>query len=75
MQFKKYYLLILFFERISAKTQVISGKILADTTNRPGTATIITATGHQTSSDSNSEFRIGTSGVIDTVKVFALIMI
>ena len=73
MQLKKWYLAILFlFGLLSAKAQVITGRVLADTTNRPITATIVTHSGHQTSSNASGEFSIPVSGIGDTIKVFAI---
>jgi hypothetical protein len=73
MQLKKQYLVILFlFGYVSAKAQVITGRVLGDTTNKPITATIVTRSGHQTSSNANGEFSIPVSGIGDTIKVFAI---
>ena len=73
MQLKKRYLAILFlFGFISAKAQVITGRVLADTTNKPLTATIVTHSGRQTSSNASGEFSIPVSGPGDTIKVFAI---
>jgi len=73
MQLKKQYLLfLLIFGCFRANAQVISGRILADTTNKPVSATITTPSGHQTSSNANGEFSIAVSGVGDTIKVFAI---
>lgn len=73
MQFKKYCLFFFFFlVYIEVDAQVITGRILADSTNRPVIATIITNSGHQSSSNSNGEFTIATAGVGDTIKVFAV---
>jgi hypothetical protein len=54
------------------KAQVITGKVLADSTNKPLAATIITHSGHQTACNSNGEFIVETSGIGDTIKVFAI---
>jgi hypothetical protein len=73
MQLKKQYLVLLFlFGFISAKAQVIIGRVLGDTTNKPVAATIVTHSGHQTSSNTNGEFSIPVSGTGDTIKVFAM---
>lgn len=73
MQLRKRYLTILFiFAFIGARAQVITGRILADTSNRPLTATIVTHSGHQTSSDANGEFSVPVSGSGETIKVFAI---
>ena len=73
MQLKRWYLVILFlFGFISAKAQVITGRVLGDTTNKPVAATIVTHSGHQTSSNNNGEFSIPVSGIGDTIKVFAI---
>src|SRR5579863_1603724 len=73
MQPKKRYLTILFLlVFMAAKAQVITGRVLADTTNKPLTATIVTHSGHQTSSNANGEFSIPLSGRGDTIKVFAI---
>src|ERR1700759_384484 len=53
------------------KAQVIVGKILADSTNRPIAATIVTHAG-QTASNNNGEFAVRVSGIGDTIKVFAM---
>ena len=72
MLHKKAGLLISFlFGYLAAHSQVISGRVIADSTNRPVTATITTAL-HQTSSNANGEFRIATSGAGDTIRVFAI---
>lgn len=63
-------ILILVFAK--AKAQVITGKVLADTSDKPVAATIITRSGHQTSSDANGNFSIQVSGVGDTIKVLAI---
>ncbi|MGZ3776521.1 MAG: hypothetical protein ACXVIY_07780 [Mucilaginibacter sp.] len=73
MRLKKRYLTILFlFGFVSVKAQVITGRILADTSNKPLTATMVTHSGHQTSSNASGEFSIPVSGVGDTIKVFAI---
>jgi len=53
-----------------ADAQVISGKVLIDSNSRPVVATITTAF-HQTSSNTNGEFSIQTSGRADTISVYA----
>ncbi|MFI5161582.1 MAG: carboxypeptidase-like regulatory domain-containing protein [Sphingobacteriales bacterium] len=73
MQLKKQYFAILFLlASIGGKAQVITGRVLGDTTNKPVTATIVTHSGHQTSSNNNGEFSIPVSGIGDTIKVFAI---
>src|SRR5579872_5934372 len=73
MQLKRQYLVILFlFGFVSVKAQVITGRVLGDTTNKPVAATIVTHSGHQTSSNNNGEFIIPVSGIGDTIKVFAI---
>ncbi|HWD87866.1 MAG TPA: hypothetical protein VG367_07035 [Mucilaginibacter sp.] len=51
--------------------QVITGKILADSTEKPIAATITTHSG-RTTSNNNGEFAIRVSGVGDTIRVFAM---
>ncbi len=73
MQFKGQYLVILFLIGfVSARAQVITGRVLRDTINKPVAATIVTHSGHQTSSNANGEFSVTVSGIGDTVKVFAI---
>jgi len=73
MQFKGQYLVILFlFGFINTQAQVITGRVLSDTTNKPISATIVTRSGHQTSSNANGEFSIPVSGIGDTIKIFAI---
>lgn len=72
MQLKTPGLLLLFLVGyLQVNAQVISGRVLSDTSNKPITATITTAL-HQTSSNANGEFRIATSGAGDTIRVFAI---
>jgi hypothetical protein len=73
MQLRWQYLLFLFlFGYINVDAQVISGRVLVDSTNTPLTATIITHSGQQTSCNVNGEFMIRVSGIGDTIKVFSI---
>jgi hypothetical protein len=63
---------VILFICAGANAQIISGRILSDTSNKPISATIITHSGHQTSSNNNGEFNIPVSGAGDTIKVFAV---
>src|ERR1700761_4961634 len=73
MQLKKQYLAIVFLlGSIGAKAQVVIGRVLADTTNKPLTATVVTHSGHQTSCNNNGEFIVQVSGIGDTIRVFAI---
>jgi hypothetical protein len=65
-------LLILTFRFAEAKAQVISGKVLADSTNKALAATVITHSGHQTSCNNSGDFTVQISGVGDTIKIFAI---
>ena len=70
--FKKHCLLPVFLlGYIGVHAQMISGRVVADSNNHPVIATI-TAALHQTSSNANGEFSIGTSGPGDTIKIFAI---
>lgn len=55
-----------------AKAQVIAGKILDDSTAQSVIATVITASGYQTSTNSDGEFTVRTSGIGDTVRISAI---
>jgi hypothetical protein len=73
MQLKSGYLVILLlFGYLTVNAQIVTGRTLADTTSKPVTATILTHSGHQTSSNYNGEFAIPVSGIGDTIKVFAI---
>jgi hypothetical protein len=72
MRIKTGFLLaVLLFLFTWVKAQVLTGKILADSTEKPIAATIITHSG-QTASNNNGEFAIRISGVGDTIRVFAM---
>ena len=64
-------LFILLSACVSAHAQILTGKILADSTERPIAATLITHSG-QTTSNNNGEFVVRVSGVGDTIRVFAI---
>lgn len=63
-------LLIFFYAGVNAQT--ISGRVQADSTDKPLTATIVTHSGHQTSTGNYGDFSITVSGIGDTIKVFAI---
>lgn len=65
-------LLILITGFTESKAQIVLGKILADSTGRPVSATIVTHSGHRAASDAAGNFRIQVSGVGDTIKVVAI---
>src|SRR3954465_167825 len=62
---------IMLFAWRCANAQIFTGKILADSTEKPIAATLITHAA-QSSSNSNGEFVIRVSGIGDTIKVFAM---
>ncbi|HVV56289.1 MAG TPA: carboxypeptidase-like regulatory domain-containing protein [Mucilaginibacter sp.] len=65
--------IILLFTFSLVKAQVIAGKILDDSTAQPVIATVITASGYHTSTNSDGEFTIHTSGIGgDTVRISAV---
>lgn len=68
----RWLFILLFFCCAGAKAQVISGLVLADSTDKAVMATLVTHSGHQTSGNERGEFRIAVSGVGDTIKVFAI---
>lgn len=73
MRLNKWLLsLILILAFAEAKAQLIGGRILTDTGDKPIPATIVTHSGHQTMSDVNGNFNILVSGVGDTIKVSAI---
>lgn len=53
------------------KAQVLTGKILADSTGKPIAATLITHSG-QAASNNNGEFAVRVSGIGDTIRIFAM---
>ena len=64
--------ILLVFCCAGAKAQTISGRVLADSANRPITATVSTHSGHQTSTNASGDFTIQVSGPGDTVKILAI---
>lgn len=68
----RWLFILLLFGYTGAKAQILSGRILADSTNRPLTATVSTHSGHQTSTNANGDFTIVVSGPGDTVKILAI---
>jgi hypothetical protein len=64
--------LILILAFAEAKAQIITGKVVGDTSDRPVAATLITHSGYQTSNDANGNFKIHISGIGDTIKVLAV---
>ncbi|MBS1530851.1 MAG: hypothetical protein JSU01_11120 [Bacteroidetes bacterium] len=69
---RTFFLFIIFLVVCAwANAQVITGKILADSTRKPIAATIITHSG-QTASNNNGEFAVRVAGIGDTIKVFAI---
>ena len=54
-----------------SKAQVLTGKVLADSTEKPIAASLITHAA-QSASNNNGEFVIRVSGIGDTIKVFAI---
>lgn len=65
-------LLLLLIGYFSADAQVITGRVIADSTNQPIGATITTSSHHQTSCNGIGDFKIATSGRNDTIKVSAI---
>jgi len=63
---------LLIFFCAGAKAQTINGRVLADSTGKPLTATIITHSGNHASSNNYGDFSITFSGIGDTVKVSAI---
>jgi len=68
----RWLLILLLFSCANVKAQVITGQVLADTSDQPLTATITNHSGHQTSSNAIGEFTIPVSGIGDTLKIFAM---
>jgi hypothetical protein len=68
----RWLFILLLFCCANVKAQVISVRVLADTSGQPLTATITNHSGHQTSSNAIGEFTIPVSGVGDTLKIFAM---
>lgn len=62
----------LLFFCVGANAQTINGRILADSTGKPLTATIVTHSGHQTSSNIYGDFSVNVSGPGDTIKIFSV---
>ena len=72
-QLKKCSLLLLFcMTSAYAQAQVINGKVIADSTNQPITATITTSSHHQTLCNAYGDFSITVSGSNDTIKISAI---
>ncbi|MFB9845296.1 carboxypeptidase-like regulatory domain-containing protein [Mucilaginibacter ginsenosidivorans] len=63
---------LLIFFYAGANAQTINGRVLADSTGKPLTATIITHSGNHVSSNNYGDFSITVSGIGDTVKVSAI---
>src|SRR3569833_650369 len=64
--------ILLLLSCAGAKAQTVSGRVLADSTTRPLTATASTHSGHQTSTNASGDFTIQVSGIGDTVKALAI---
>src|ERR1700744_5525415 len=73
MHLKGLYLFALLLSMaVFSKAQLISGKVLADTSNTPLSVIITTHSRHQAASDNNGEFYITVLGIGDTIKISAV---
>ena len=68
----RWLFILLVFCCATVKAQVISGKIVSDSTNTPVAARLFTHSGYQTATNAAGNFNIQVKGVGDTIKVFAI---
>ena len=68
----RWLFILLVFCCATVKAQVISGKIVSDSTNLPVAARLFTHSGYQTATDAAGSFNLQVKGADDTIKVFAI---
>ena len=68
----RWLFILLVFCCAKVEAQVISGKIVSDSTSAPVAARLFTHSGYQTATDAAGSFNLQVRGAGDTIKVFAI---